>query len=101
MGDRTVVDPDALRVAAAAASTRAHAVRNASAAARGPMDRLAAELAGARTAREVAELHHAAAAVVVELAGALERLGRLLSAAAAGYGHAEGSAVRTMTPGAP
>src|SRR5689334_11394009 len=98
MGDRTAVDPQALWAAATAASTRAQELRVSARAADAPLDRLAAELSGARTAPEVAELHRAAAAVVAELAWALDRLGRLLAAAATAYGQAEGSAVRSMTP---
>jgi hypothetical protein len=98
MCDRTVVDPEALAAVAHAAAARARDVQTAAQRSDPPLAAVVTELSGARAAAETAELRRAAAAVAVELASALDRLARLLTAASGGYAGAEGHAVRTMTP---
>jgi hypothetical protein len=98
MSERTAVDPAALAGAGRAASVRSRDVLEVSGAAGAPLARLAADLAGAACATGVTDLRQAAAGVLGEVGGALDRLGRLLAAASGDYAAAEDGAVRSMPP---
>jgi hypothetical protein len=60
---------------------------------------VAGDLPGAQSARQAAALRHVAVAVLGDLGGALDRLGRLLSASSGRYADAERQATQMVTPG--
>jgi len=99
MGDTTVVDTAALAAAGRSSSRRSRDVLDAVRASASPLAGLATELAGAQCAAEVMTLRRAVEGALTEVGGALDRLGRLLSAAAGQYAQAEDWASRSMTAG--
>ena len=100
MGTTTAVDTAALGAAARTCAERSGQVRLACDTATGPLRRAEEELRGARSATALASAGAAGASVLTELATALDRLGRLLAAAAGDYAGAEQWAARSMQ-GAP
>jgi len=104
MGDTTVVDTAALAAAGRSSSQRSRDVLDAVGASTTSLARLATELAGAQCTAEVVTLRRAVEGALTEVGGALDRLGRLLSAAAGQYAQAEDWASRSMaaapSPGA-
>ena len=90
------MDTVALAAAGRAAVQRSREVLDVAGTSGVATNRLAGDLAGAQCAAEAAGLGQAVHGVLGELGGALDRLGRLLSAAAGQYAGAEDWAVQSM-----
>jgi hypothetical protein len=100
MDGGTVVDTQALAAAGQTSTQRSRDVLDAMGTSGAPLGRLVGELSGARSAAQAVAARRSVEGVLADVGGALDRLGRLLSAAAGQYAQAEQWAAQAM-PSAP